>query len=144
MTQSSGKNLLKLYLNDGGLLTNILYRTNIMAVLNDCKSINLGAVYESVVASELKAHGYPLYYYDNKANGEVDFLIDDYKNLSVIPLEVKSGKDYRIHSAIDRLLKNPDYNVKKGVVLSNEREIFEESNILYFPIYDILFFKNED
>lgn len=144
LIQSSGKNLLKLYLNDVGLLTNILYRTNIMAVLNDCKSINLGAVYESVVASELKAHGYPLYYYDNKANGEVDFLIDDYKNLSAIPLEVKSGKDYRIHSAIDRFLKNPNYNVKKGVVLSNEREIFEESNILYLPIYDILFFKNED
>lgn len=74
--------MLKLYLNDVGLLSNILYKTNIKAILNDEKSINLGTVYESVVASELKAHGHNLFYYDNKANGKVDFLIDDYDTLS--------------------------------------------------------------
>ena len=142
LIQSSNKNLLKLYLNDVGLLTNILYKHNIRAILNDEKSINLGAVYESFVASELKAHGYNLFYYDNKANGEVDFLIDDYNNLSVLPLEIKSGKDYTIHSAINKFIKNKDYNVKKGFVLSNERKIFEEDNIIYIPIYFIMFFQN--
>lgn len=92
--------MLKLYLNDVGLLSNILYKTNIKAILNDEKSINLGTVYESVVASKLKAHGHNLFYYDNKANGEVDFLIDDYDTLSFLPLELKSGKNYTIHSAI--------------------------------------------
>lgn len=140
LIESCGKNLLKLYLNDVGLLTNILYKNNIKAVLSDEKSINLGTVYESVVASELKAHGYNLFYYDNKGNGEVDFLIDDYDNLSVLPLEIKSGKDYTIHSAIDKFLLNKDYNVKKGFVLSNEREIFEKDNIIYLPIYMIMFF----
>lgn len=140
LIESSGKNLLKLYLNDVGILTNILYKNNIKAVLSDEKSINLGTVYESVVASELKAHGYNLFYYDNEANGEVDFLIDDYNNLSVIPLEVKSGKDYTIHSAMNKFLTNKDYNVKKGYVLSNERKIFEKDNIIYLPIYMIMFF----
>ena len=140
LIESSSKNLLKLYLNDVGLLTNILYKNNIKAVLDDERSINLGTVYESVVASELKAHGYKLFYYDNKANGEVDFLIDDYNNLSVVLLEIKSGKDYTIHSAIKKFLCNKDYNVKKGYVLSNERKIFEKDNIIYLPIYMIMFF----
>lgn len=140
LIESSGKNLLKLYLNDVGILTNILYKNNIKAVLGDERSINLGTVYESVVASELKAHGHNLFYYDNKENGEVDFLIDDYNNLSVVPLKIKSGKDYTVHSAINRFLSNKDYNVKKGYVLSNERKIFEKDDIIYLPIYMIMFF----
>lgn len=140
LIESSGKNLLKLYLNDVGILTNILYKNNIRAILNDERSINLETVYESVVASELKAHGHKLFYYDNKANGEVDYLIDDYNNLSVVPIEIKSGKDYKVHSAINKFLANKDYNVKKGYVLSNEREIFEKNNIIYLPIYMIMFF----
>jgi uncharacterized protein len=79
---------------DVGMLTGILYHNNIQAVLNDERSINLGSVYECFAACELKAHGHKLFYYDNKTNGEVDFLIDDYQNLSVAPLEIKSGKDY--------------------------------------------------
>ena len=140
LIQSGSKNLLKLYLNDVGILTGILYQNNIHAVLNDEESINLGSVYESVVASELRAHGHRLYYYDNKTKGEVDFLIDDYQNLTVAPFEIKSGKDYWVHSAIDKFLANPDCHIKKGYVLSNERTIFEKDNILYLPIYMIMFF----
>ena len=139
LIESSRKNLLKLYLNDVGLLSNILYKTNIKAILNDEKSINLGTVYESVVASKLKAHGHNLFYYDNKANGEVDFLIDDYDTLSFLPLELKSGKNYTIHSAINNFLSNKSYNVKQGIVLSNEQKIFEKNNILYLPIYFVMF-----
>ena len=139
LIESSGKNLLKLYLNDVGILTNVLYKNNITAILNDERSINLGSVYESVVASELKAHGHNLFYYDNKKLGEVDFLIDDYESLSVLPLEVKSGKDYTIHPAINKFLTNKDYNVKKGYVLSNERTITQENNLIYLPIYYVMF-----
>ena len=70
LVQNSGKNLLKLYLNDVGLLTDVLYGTNIMPILKDIASINLGSVYESVVAQELRAHGHGLFYYDNKKLGE--------------------------------------------------------------------------
>lgn len=140
LIESSGKNLLKLYLNDVGLLTNILYRHNVRAVLDDQKSINLGTVYESVVASELKAHGFKLYYYDNKAKGEVDYLIDDYDDLTVVPIEVKSGKDYTVHSALNHFMETDDYHIKKGYVLSNERQIITKGKLIYLPIYFVMFF----
>lgn len=139
LIESSGKNLMKLYLNDVGILTGILYRNNISAVLDDLRSINLGTVYESVVAQELKTHGFNLYYYDNKAHGEVDFLIDDYESLSVVPVEVKSGKDYTEHSALNHFLATREYNINKAYVLSNEREIRHKGNVAYIPIYYVMF-----
>lgn len=142
LVENSGKNLLKLYLNDVGILSGIFYRNNIKAVMTDIKSINLGSVYETVVAQELKAHGYDLYYYDNKKNGEVDYLIDDADNLSNIPIEVKSGKDYTVHSALDKFLSNSEYNIKKAYVLSNEQKVYVEDGIIYIPIYYIMFFQN--
>ncbi len=139
LAASAQKNLLKLYLNDVGLLTLQLYRNNIQAVLADEDSINLGAVYESVVAQELKAHGHNLFYYDNKQKGEVDFLVDDYANATVLPIEVKSGKDYTRHSALTNLLKVPDYNIRSGLVLSNSREIKTAGDIIYMPVYYVMF-----
>ena len=142
LVQSSSKNLLKLYLNDVGILTSTLYGNNIRAVLDDERSINLGSVYETVVASELIAHGYKLFYYDNRDKGEVDYLIDDYDSLSVVPVEVKSGKDYTVHSALSNFTKNENYNLKKAYVLSNEREVIKKDKIIYMPIYYVMFFEN--
>lgn len=140
LIESSGKNLLKLYLNDVGILTGILYGNNIRAILDDEKSINLGSVYETVVASELIAHGYKLFYYDNRSKGEVDYLIDDYGSLSAVPIEVKSGKDYTVHSALNTFVQNEDYHIKKAFVVSNEREISSKGKITYIPIYYVMFF----
>ncbi len=139
LTQSVTKNLVKFYLNDPGVLSSVLYGDNIRAVLDDDRSINLGALYETVVACELKAHGHELFYYDNRSRGEVDFLINDYDNLTALPLEIKSGRDYIIHSAISNLVSNGGYRIKKGIVFSNSREIREEKGILYLPIYFIMF-----
>lgn len=138
LIESGIKNLLKLYLNDIGILTGILFRTNIRAILDDDVSVNLGAVYESVVAQELTAHGYNLYYYDNKKNGEVDFLIDDYDSLSVLPIEVKSGKDYTVHSALSKFTENEDYNVKTGIVFCNSAEVSRKGKIIYLPVYYVM------
>ena len=139
MIQSTGKNLLKLYLNDVGILSGILYGNNIRAILDDDRSINLGSVYENVVASELAAHGHKLFYYDNRHKGEVDYLIDDYDSLSVVPIEVKSGKDYTVHSALNTFVKNEDYHIKKAFVLSNERTLTTKGKICYLPIYHVMF-----
>jgi predicted AAA+ superfamily ATPase len=94
------------------------------------------------VAQELRAHGYNLYYYDNKKNGEVDYLIDDVDNLSNIPIEVKSGKDYKVHSALDKFIANKDYNIKRAYVLSNEQSVYTENGVTYIPIYYVMFFQN--
>lgn len=139
MIQSTGKNLLKLYLNDVGILSGILYGNNIRAILDDDRSINLGSVYENVVASELSAHGHKLFYYDNRHKGEVDYLIDDYDSLSVVPIEVKSGKDYTVHSALNTFVKNEAYHIKKAFVLSNERTLTTNGKICYLPIYHVMF-----
>lgn len=142
LIENSGKNLLKLYINDVGILSGIFYRNNIKAVMSDVKSINLGSLYETVVAQELRAHGYDLYYYDNKKNGEVDYLIDDVDNLSNIPIEVKSGKDYNVHSALDKFMSNDEYNIKRAYVLSNDGEVYVKDGITYMPIYYVMFFNN--
>ena len=89
-----------------------------------------------------RAHGYDLYYYDNKKNGEVDFLIDDPDSLSNIPIEVKSGKDYTVHSALNKFLSIAEYNIQRAYVLSNERQVYQKDGITYAPIYNIMFFHN--
>ena len=139
LAESSSKNLLKLYLNDVGLLTYLLYGLNINAVLQDERSINLGTVYESVVAQELRAHGFKLYYYDNKKNGEVDFLINDYSTTQVLPLEIKSGKDYKEHSTLSKFLDEKEYNIHQAIVFSNEPRVWQDKGIWYMPIYYIMF-----
>ena len=130
LSESLQKNLLKLYLNDVGLLTGLLYRNNIRPILDDIRSINLGSVYESVVAQELRAHGHKLFYYDNRKQGEVDYLVDNYATMSVHPFEVKSGKDYTVHSALNNLLKISEYNIHAATVISNEQSSIKKTRSL--------------
>jgi len=141
LADSEKKSLLKLYMNDVGLLTNILFRYNAKAVLDDMPSINLGSVYENVVASELSAHGYTLCYYDSKKNGEVDFLIDDYDTLSTMPVEVKSGKESHRHNSLDKFLAIPDYHIQTALVLDNKRDIRIDEKTAYMPIYYVMFLR---
>ena len=143
LAESSSKNLMKLYLNDVGLLTYLLYDVNINAVLQDERSVNLGTVYESVVAQELKAHGYKLYYYDNKKKGEVDFLINDAHTIQVLPIEVKSGKDYTVHSALTKFLEDKEYQIDQAIVLSNEQQVYEKKGVWYIPVYYVMFLQRD-
>lgn len=77
-----------------------------------------------------------------KKNGEVDFLIDDPDNLSNIPIEVKSGKDYNIHSSLTRFLTVDEYNISRAYVLSNEKRVYTEGGITYIPVYYVMFLEN--
>ena len=143
LIQAGSKNLLKLYLNDVGILTGILYGSNPRAILDCLPSINMGSVYETVVASELAAHGFDLFYYDNRSKGEVDFLIDDYDSLAIVPIEVKSGKNYTVHSALNNMTSNDDYGVEKAFVFSNERTVKQNGKIIYLPIYYVMFLESK-
>lgn len=143
LSESEQKNLIKLYMNDVGLLTSQLYGYNIQPVLNDLNSVNLGSVYENVVAQELQAHNKKLFYYDNKQKGEVDFIVDNHKDVSILPIKVKSGKDYKVHSALDNLIATPDYHVVSSIVLSNDREIKQQGKILYLPVYFVMFIEDK-
>ena len=142
LVENSGKNLLKLYMSDIGLLTGILYHNDVLPIMNDKCGVNLGSVYENVVAQELKAHGFKLYYYDNKKNGEVEFLIDSVDLMSALPIEVKSGKDYYIHTALNNLLKVDEYKISNGIVFSNEEKVYNNGNVIYMPIYYVMFLRS--
>lgn len=128
--------LFKLFLSDVGLLTSIYGRSSKLAVLMNYDGVNKGAIYENVVAQELNSHGYPLYYYNSKKNGELDFVIEH--NGKVLPLEVKSGKDYERHSALDNVLSIEEYGIEEAYVLSNAN-VKRKGKITYLPIYMIMF-----
>lgn len=140
LTESRSKNLIKIYYNDVGLLTNILYKNNIDAVLNKDIGVNLGSAYETAVAMELSAHGHDLYYFDSKKVGEVDFLTNNYDESSILPIEVKSGNDQNNFRAIPKLVdQNGNYNLRKGIILGNKNIVSKKGNLIILPIYMIMF-----
>ncbi len=130
--------LFKLFLSDVGLLTTMFGRTAKQKILLS-EDINNGAVYENVVAQELLAHGFNLYYYASKKNGEVDFLIE-YEN-KVVPIEVKSGKNYIKHSALNNLLQIDNCKIDESIVFCNDN-VTIKNKIKYLPIYMIMFLDN--
>lgn len=69
---------------------------------------------------------------------ELNF-VDDYDALSLLPIEVKSGKDYQIHSALNSLVSNEEYSIRKAIVFSNTREISAKGKICYLPVYYVIF-----
>lgn len=104
----------KLYLNDVGLLMSLIAGTAPLDVLVGRKDINYGSIYESAVAQELKCHGHKLYYYHNAKRGEVDFVIQNFSQGSVLLIEVKSGKDYKRHVELSNLLDVEDYDFQNA------------------------------
>ena len=129
-------NLFKLFLSDIGLLTSLYGKTTQLAVMNNDKSLNAGAIYENVVAQELNSHGYKCYYFNSHKQGEVDFLIE-YRD-KILPIEVKSGKDYLKHNALNNILDNRDYGIEKAFVLSNAN-VLKKDKIIYYPVYMLMF-----
>ena len=133
---SKSQNLFKLFSNDVGLLS-AQYGDDIqLKILQHETTINFGSVYENVAAQELTAHGYPLYYYNSKKFGEIDFIIE--KDGKVLPIEIKSGKDYYRHNAMDNVLEMPEYTIDEGYVFCNGN-IEMCGKITYYPIYMIMF-----
>ncbi len=138
--ESSAKNLIKLYLNDVGILTNLLFKNNIMPILNTDKGPDLGSVYEHTCATELRAHGHDLFYFDSRKVGEVDFLINDYDLLSPVAIEIKSGNDQNNFRALPKLIdKNGEYKLAKGYVFGNKNIVKQEGNLTTLPIYLVMF-----
>lgn len=145
-------NLLKLFLCDVGLLNAMYDEALIYKILRDDADVNFGAVYENFIAQELHAHGYDGFYYNSRQYGEVDFIIQE--SQKVIPIEVKSGKSYFKHKALDHIMSNKAYNIENAIVFSNENVSFEEVTVVekssrdyrfkdlysitYLPIYMVM------
>ena len=128
--------LFKLFLSDVGMLTTLYGKALKLKIVNQEKDINKGAVYENIAAQELTAHGYNCYYYNNKKFGELDFVIEH--DGEVLPIEVKSGKDYKKHSALAQVMQNENYHLNEAVVFSNSN-VERNGKITYLPIYMLMF-----
>ena len=135
------RNLFKLFQNDVGLLTS-QYASGIqLHLLQGEVKQNYGAIYENLVAQELYCHGFggddhELHYFNSKKQGELDFVIA--QNGRVIPIEVKSGKDYERHNALTNVLTNDDYNIDFAYILTNDN-LRVEDKLIYMPIYMLMF-----
>lgn len=137
---NKSSNLFKLFLSDVGLLA-AMYMDGIqLKLLNREKDINFGSVYENAAAQELKAHGYDLYYFNSKKQGELDFVIE--RGGDVLPIEIKSGKDYHRHAALDNVMENRDYAIPTAFVFQNDN-VRADGRIVYLPIYMLMFLQKE-
>lgn len=141
LTLNKSANLFKLFLSDVGLLA-AMYMDGIqLKLLNREKDINFGSVYENAAAQELKAHGYDLYYFNSKKQGELDFVIE--RGGDVLPIEIKSGKDYQRHAALDNVMENRDYAIPTACVFQNDN-IRVDGRIVYLPIYMLMFLQKKE
>ena len=132
--------LFKLFISDVGLLTTIYGKSCKLKIVNKENDINKGAVFENVVAQELHAHGYPLYYYNSKKLGEIDFIVE--QNGKSLPIEVKSGKAYNKHSALNNLMNAKEYGIEEAFIFTNDN-VKIEGKFNYLPIYMVMFLRDE-
>ena len=136
---AKSRNLFKLFSNDVGLLA-CQYAEGIqLKILNNEEAINFGAIYENAVAQELKSHGFNLYYFNSKKQGELDFVIK--KDDLICPIEVKSGKSYTRHNALRNVINSEEYNINQAYVLCNDN-VKTDGAITYLPIYLMMFIQN--
>ncbi len=137
---SKASNLFKLFQNDVGLLA-CQYADGIqLRILQGETNINYGAIYENLTAQELHAHGWSLFYFQNKKQGELDFLLE--RDTEIIPLEVKSGKDYARHVALNNVMANAEYSITEAIVLCNDN-LSTHGNVMYAPIYMLMFIEKQ-
>lgn len=138
---ASSRSLFKLFSNDVGLLA-CQYSDGIqLKILTGDDVINHGSIFENVVTQELHAHGFnDLYYYNSKKMGEVDFVVE--LNGEVCPIEVKSGKDYARHRALNNILNCKDYTIPQAIVLCNDNYSIKDK-VSYMPIYMVMFINKE-
>ena len=130
------RNLFKLFQNDVGLLAAQYAEGIQLRIIKGDKNINYGAIYENAVAQELVAHGLEPYYYNNKKRGEVDFVVE--LGGAVLPLEVKSGKDYESHRALSNIMACEEYDLPEAIVFNNDN-LRVAGKIVYAPIYMVMF-----
>lgn len=135
------RNLFKLFQSDIGLLAAQYAEGIQLRIIKGDKDINFGSIYENAVAQELTAHSLTPYYYNNKKRGEIDFVIET--SGKILPIEVKSGKDYETHHALSNIMDCGEYELDEAIVLNNEN-LYVKGKITYAPIYMIMFLQKKN
>lgn len=137
---SKRKNIFRLFSSDIGLLTSEYPLETKMELIKENGEINNGAHFENYVAQQLKANGIEPYYCKKKNIGELDFIVEI--GGKIIAIEVKSGKSYKTHKALDKFMTS-DYAINHAYVLSTSN-IEKTNNITYLPIYMCYLLKEKE
>lgn len=137
---SKSRSLFKLFMSDVGLLASEYSQGIQLKIISGDDKLNYGAIFENYIAQELTACEHDLYYYNNKKRGELDFLIE--YDGEVIPIEVKSGKDYKVHRALSNIMDCGEFNLNRALIFNNSN-LKVEGKLTYAPIYMAMFLKQE-
>lgn len=126
------KNLMKLFLADTGLLCALSMDNIQFEILNGNLEINMGSILENMMGQIFTSNGYSLHYFDSKKYGEIDFVLQSGSGVSFV--EIKSGADYRKHTALDNIRRVANWKKNSSYVFSCAN-VFEEDGIIYLPWY---------
>lgn len=137
---SKSRSLFKLFMSDVGLLASEYSQGIQLKIISGDDKLNYGAIFENYIAQELTACEHDLYYYNNKKRGELDFLIE--YDGEVLPIEVKSGKDYKVHRSLSNIMDCGEFNLNKALIFNNSN-LKVEGKLTYAPIYMAMFLKQE-
>lgn len=137
---SKSRSLFKLFMSDVVLLASEYSQGIQLKIISGDDKLNYGAIFENYIAQELTACEHDLYYYNNKKRGELDFLIE--YDGEVLPIEVKSGKDYKVHRALSNIMDCGEFNLNRALIFNNSN-LKVEGKLTYAPIYMAMFLKQE-
>ena len=129
---SKSSNVFRLFSNDTGLLTSAYPAETKLELINKNSEVNNGAHFENAVIQQLTSNGLEPYFCKKKNIGELDVLVE--MEGKVVPIEVKSGKAYKAHKALDNFMKISDYHIEKAYVLS-VANVEQEETVVYLPVY---------
>ncbi len=141
LEQNAKRSLFKLYFCDTGLLCAFFGQTIQFELIQGNAGINSGSILENVFAQSLRSKDFPLFYYDSKKIGELDFLIQNGQKIDLF--EIKSGNNYRTHRAMNNALACREWTFGKKIIFC-KGNVEKDGEILYLPWYMIMFYtKNE-
>lgn len=147
LTRTKDLENFKLFVCDTGLFTTMLFMDkdftdNIIyeKLLSDKLSVNLGYLYENVVAQILKANGNSLFYYtflDEKSrhNFEIDFLLA--RKNKVCPIEIKSS-GYKTHASLDAFSKKYSSRILNKYLVYT-KDLGKDKDVFSIPVYMTMF-----
>lgn len=108
------------------------------SILNGDLSINMGSILENVFAQIFAANGFKLWYFNKQKYGEPDFVLQPGRKC--LPVEIKSGKDYQRHTALDNILSVGEWKFEEAIVFCMDN-VSTDGKVTYLPWYMAMFLK---
>lgn len=128
----------KIFMGDTGLLVTQIFRNSDAPIENsiytklisDRIGLNLGAVFENIVAQTLRSNGHDLYFHSFEHH-EIDFMLS--KGKKILPIEVKSSA-YKTHRSLDVFSEKFSDRILESYVVY-AKDVRQETGVTYIPFY---------